>query len=470
MLTTRPPLTTPRRLAALVAAGLALAAALAVPAPARAGALERELLNQAPDILNYLRTKGYEKVGVLKFRVGKDGQVTDNAGPLNLNFASRLETALLLKYDMKEDSRLTLIHDASATAAKLKGANHLTTEGRQRLLAGKYRALWGKQAEVSADAFLTGRIDFSEDLRTLTVAVCAFGRDCQVQKVVVFHAASGVNTLFEVGESFNLRSFLTKKGTFEEVQLDDAAAGEAKKEDKGKADQPPLDSKLVGLEIHYVDRATGNDLVVPPQGAPGQLLLAEPTEGQDVYFVLKRNDPDPKARYGVVLMVNGVNTLFEERLPPQLCTKWILEPGSPPITVRGFQTSNNKASPFVIRSPAESKANEVRYGADVGTLSYSIFREQPAAPKKESLDDDPKTQEAAVVNPPAPPADLPKDGGPAKLPDSAAPLKSQATNADKLLGLIERSGFEVESGVEHVSFTNPVLVSTATIRYYKPQR
>jgi hypothetical protein len=24
--------------------------------------------------------------------------------------------------------------------------------------------------------------------------------------------------------------------------------------------------------------------------------------------------------------------------------------------------------------------------------------------------------------------------------------------------------------VEHVSFTNPVLVSTVTIRYYKPQR
>jgi hypothetical protein len=467
---TKPTVTISRRLTGLVAAALALAAALAVPPAARAGALERELLNQAPDILNYLREHRFHNVGVLKFRVGKEGQVTDNAGPLNLNFASRLETALLLKYDMQQDRDLTLLHDASATAAKLKGANHLTTDGRQVLFQSKYGALWGNQAQVGADAFLTGRIDFSEDLRTLTVAVCAFGKDCQVQKVVVFHAASGVNTLFEVGESFNLRSFLTKKGTFEEVQLDEAAPAEAQKQDAGKADLPALDSKLVGLEIHYVDRASGNDRVVPPQSTNGQLLIPEPNEGQDVYCVLKRNDPDPKARYGVVLMVNGVNTLFEERLPPQLCTKWIMEPGSPPIPVKGFQTSNRKASPFVIRSAAESKANEVNYGADVGTLSYSIFREQPKVAKKESLDDDPKTQEAAVVNPPAPPADLPQDGGPVKLPESAAPLKSQVTNADKLLGLIERSGFEVDSGVRHVSFTNPVLVSTVTIRYYKPQR
>jgi hypothetical protein len=462
MFTTLRRLMTCRRLAGLIAPALVLASALAAPAPARAGALERELLNQAPDILKYLRDHRYQKVGVLKFRVQKDGRSTDNAGPLNLNFASRLETALLLKYDMDADRDLTLLHDASATAAKVPGANHLTPEGRACLFKAEYRALWGKQKMVGADAFLTGRIDFSDDLKTLTVAVCAIGRDSQAQKVVVFHAGSGMNTLVEAGESFNLRSFLTKKGTFEEVQLDDTAADTAKEAKDGKAALSPLDSKLVGLEIHYVDRTTQADRVVTPQGQGEQLLVPEPTQGQDVSFVLKRNDKDPKARYGVVLMVNGVNTLFEERLPPQRCTKWIIEPNSPAITIRGFQVNSKTVEPFVVRSPAESKANEVNYGPDVGTISYSVFREQPPAPAKESLDDDLKTEESAVITPPEPPADLPQDAGPVQ--------SKIVNNGEGLLGLLEKSGFQLESGVRHVNFTNPVLVSSATVRYYKPQR
>ena len=449
-----------RRLTGLVASALVLAFALAAPAPARTAGLERELLNQAPDILKYLREHHYHHVGVLKFRVQKDGQVTDNAGPLNLDVASWLENALWIKCDMELDHDLTLLHDASATAAKIPGANHLTAEGRAHLFGAKYRALWGTQKEVAADAFLAGRVDFSDDLRTLTVAVCALGRDNRVQKVVVFNASSGMNTLALAGESFNLRAALTKKRTFEEVDLSDAAAETAQKTKEGKADLPALDDKLVGLEIRYVDRATQADRVMAPQSADGRMLVPEPNEGQDVYFVLKRRDPDPKARYGVVLMVNGVNTLFEERLPPQQCTKWIIEPGSEPIVIKGFQTTDNTVDGFVVRSAAESKANEVNYGADVGTVSYSVFREQPLPAKKPSLDNDAKKEEAAVVNPPAPPADLPQDAGPLK----------NALNDDAPLGLLEKSGFQLASNVRHVSFTNPVLVSTATIRYYKPQR
>jgi hypothetical protein len=455
---------TSRRLAGLVASAVVLASGLAAPAPARADALARELLNQAPDILKYLRDRGYHNVGVLKFRVQKEGQLTDNAGPLNTNVASRLETALLLKYDMDADRDLTLLHDASATAAKVPGANHLTPEGRARLFRAKYRALWGTQKTVDADAFLAGRIDFSDDLRTLTVAVCAFGRDAQVQKVVVFHAGTGPSTLVEAGESFNLRSFLTKKGTFEEVDLADDAADTAKKNDEGKAELAPLDDKLVALEIHYVDRATQADQSMTPQWQPdGKLGIPEPNEGQDVYFVLKRRDTDPQARYGVVLMVNGVNTLFEERRQPQQCTKWIIEPNSPPIRVDGFQLDDNVSEKFVVRSAAESKANEVNYGPDVGTMSISIFREQPAAPKKARLKDNAKKDEAAVTNPPEPPSDLPQDAG----PDA---VRNALTGSDKLLGLLEKGGLRNGQEVRHVSFTNPVLVSTATIRYHKPQR
>ena len=84
-------------------------------------------------MLGYLKEHGYRNVGVLKFRVQKgDEPVSDRVGTLNLDLAARLEVALVLTTDIK--APLGIIHDASAVAAKIPGANHLNEPGRRALL------------------------------------------------------------------------------------------------------------------------------------------------------------------------------------------------------------------------------------------------------------------------------------------------------------------------------------------------
>jgi hypothetical protein len=287
----------------------------------------------------------------------------------------------------------------------------------------------------------------------------------------VLTARPDLNTLVEAGESFNLRALVRGDGTVEETKVvEDDLPALAEKTKQGEEDNKLVkDEQAVALEIHYVDRATRADRVVPVTVEKGEARAEEPTEAQDVYFKLKRKDSS-KARYGVVLMVNGVNTLYEERRPPKDCTKWIIDPGAPAYVIEGFHVKEGGGEhgvKFVVRSQAESDLAAAKYGADTGTISFSVFKEQPAAEVKGELDgQDEKRAEAAVANPPA---DLPKDGGPTPLPPDAGSVKAKAVkNAADLMGIFDKGGLAYDSSVEHVSFTNPILVQTVTIHYYKP--
>src|SRR4051794_18216170 len=128
-------------------------------APAvKAASLERALMEQAKKIRKYCQDQGYQTVGVLKFRVQKgDAAPTDRAGPINLNMAQRLELALILANDAKQP--LNIIKDASAAAAGVPGANHLTEDGQRLLFFDKankplhaYQLAWKHDGLVAADA------------------------------------------------------------------------------------------------------------------------------------------------------------------------------------------------------------------------------------------------------------------------------------------------------------------------------
>src|SRR5262249_53957334 len=160
------------------------------------------------------------------------------------------------------------------------------------------------------------------------VNVCAFGRDAKAELVTALEAHTDLNTLVEAGESFNLRALVRGNGTVDETDLLNKLPDKVEATKQGQEDSKLLEQdQAVALEIHYVDRATQQDRVVPVSVQKGEARIDEPTENQDVYFRLVRKDPS-KARYGVVLMVNGVSTLYEERRPPKQCTKWIIEPGA----------------------------------------------------------------------------------------------------------------------------------------------
>jgi hypothetical protein len=428
---------------------LALLVSCLAGAPARAEDLDHALLKQAPRVLTALRTHGYRNVGVLKFRVQKgDGRPGDNAGPLNLDVARRLEIALALANPIAEDKQLGILRDASGVAAGIRGASHLTAEGRRRLFAARYPLAWGKQ-EVEADAFVSGLVRIPADRRRLEVRLEVIGKDGKgPEEVAKFTADTDARTLAAAGESFLLRG---GSDDGEALLVPDKAARV-----KSGDEEHPLrdDNAPVALEVRYDDRPV---MVVFREG---EAEVPEPREGQKVSFVLRRTDKaDPKRSYGVVLKINGENTLYRQRLPEVECKKWILEPGDRPLTIRGFQANSKEVRPFAVSSREESKANEFYYGADVGTISLVVFQDKKGG-AEEVLDLSDVAEDLPAIA---------RGLFPPERPKNLAALKTQLRKGLVLKGLIEEGKEKVDSGVAVVPFQpDPVPVLTATIRYYRP--
>jgi uncharacterized protein YheU (UPF0270 family) len=427
---------------------LALAVALLAggAAPARATGLERALLKQAPAVLRYLKAKHYQNVGVLKFRVKKGKEpLTDNAGTLNLDVADRLELALVLANDVRRP--IGIVHEASAVAARLPGANHLSPEGRLRLFDGRYPLAWGKE-EVTPDAFLTGVVQVDPDMRNALVGILAFDRrSTGLDRVAIFRAPMDAETLVETGESFLLRGGFD--GGREQLTTETALAT-ATRVKKGETTFPLADpSAPVELEVRY----DGKPAPVSVKG--GQALVAEPGEGQKVTFVLKRKGTG-KDRLGVVLKVNGESTLYRQKLHDLECTKWILDPGDPPITVAGYQATDQSVEAFRVLSGAASRSKEINYGTDVGTITLVVFREAKDAGKVEALTDD--AEDLIAVT---------RGTFPEKPAANLAALRAQL-RADASRGLIAE-GQRMQAGIRRLRFEpDPVPVLSAAIKYYHP--
>ena len=208
-----------------------------------------QLLKQAPEILKYCQAKGYNNVGVLKFRV-KKGQapVTDNVGPLNLDLAEQLELALVLANRVQ--APLGIVHQASTVAATIPSANHVNTEGRPALFTKRYPLAWGKE-QVTPDAFLTGVVQVSDDLQQLEVGIVSFDRAGPLEKVATFTADADPFALVDSGESFLLRGALAD----DEQQLAQVVVSAHKV--RTQAVKHPLEDPTapVDLEIRYDNNA-----------------------------------------------------------------------------------------------------------------------------------------------------------------------------------------------------------------------
>jgi len=417
-------------------AALVLLHLLAIGAQA-ADDLERELLVAAPAVLKYAQERGYKNIGVLKFRIKKgDHPGSDRAGTLNSNLAMRLELALIMANKVR--APIGIVHDASAVAANIPGASHLSADGRQRLFTASYPLAWGSET-VEADAFFTGAVSISSDLKTMVVGIVAFDRTSSgLEKVRQFTVCPDVDDLLETGETFVVRGLFDggkvaktgAGGTEPQLALAKVVENATKVKDSTDPSDHPLapsnGEAPVELELFYDQQK------VPLEIHDGAAFVVEPQENQQVTFVLKRKAKD-NVRYGVVLKVNGENTLGRQRLKDADCRKWILEPGAPPVTVRGFQVDNQTAEEFRVLSRAESKAKEIDYGTDVGTINLVVFRERaanndaPAAPSGPAPPGGPAPPDApAAPKGPAPAnAPAPPKAQPSEAPASAASRKSQ---------------------------------------------
>jgi len=326
-----------------------------LPGLARADKLDKKLNETAPEIVNYVKDKGYKNVGVLKFRAQRGNQPAGfSTGPINGNLAERLENLLVIHSGDDKGPMFGVIHDAGQAAQQQKVGSWSTSAAeRNNLFEKTYPLAWGT-SKVKADAFLTGKVATTGDLKKTTVTIQAFSKGSPTPvKVAEFTVDTDASMVRDMGYSFALtarqRSSLVKSRDAEgELVLEQAnkqqpqpqPQPQPKTEDTKTDDPPPVVLKpqkpqvtaspdnLAGIEVKV---KSGDDTVEIKQ-AGSEFQLECPAKGKPIAILLT-NKTDKKL--GVVLKVAGMSTIGQEKDESVLCRKWVI-PAGKTYTVRGF--------------------------------------------------------------------------------------------------------------------------------------
>lgn len=340
---------------------------------AAADPLDEALFDKAKTILESLKAKGFKNVGVLKFLVQRaDGPLQDDVGDLNQTLANKLEVALILA---NTDEKFGIIEKASeAVRGKLPPANHRSEEGRKAFFGRKYDLSWSAD-KVEASGFLTGVATLSPDLTKLTIRFQVFDKTGKLDDLSgELTAPTNPEMLAQAGFSYALAPNRQKalvagdpappKETLQREIVEQVAKSEESTSKPPAEGEPfsPLGACPIKWAILYNGKSvpiTGNTVPEPKSTDRIEFELSNPTQGT----------------YAVVLLVNGENTLYQERSAPQVCRKWVLGPNAS-VTVRGFQTDASTVAPFSVLPPQQPIPNAVRYGDHAGTYRLVVFHGQ----------------------------------------------------------------------------------------------
>jgi hypothetical protein len=211
----------------------------------------------------------------------------------------------------------------------------------------------------------------------------------------------------------------------------------------------------VALEVRYDNQP------VPLEFRAGKAEVREPGEDQKVSFVIRKRDRTPD-RYGVVLLVNDVNTLDKEQVAPLHARKWILGPDHRESVILGYQTGERTAEAFRVLSSEESRTNAVHYGPAAGTITLVVYRERKARDAAPPLDLDDEGEDLAALS---------RGVLPPERPQTLEALRfrlREGAGLDDSRGLIVQ-GSRIDAAIRKVEFlADPTPVMSATITYYKP--
>ena len=267
-------------------------------------------------------------------------------------------------------------------AARRQKLTYLTEEGRKKLFGLEYPLVVGG-GKATPDLFFTGVIQLDSEKQTTRVEVLAFGRDSKDLEPtgIVIQVKTDRPLLADTGSSF----VLNRRALRDREREDDAEAiRDAESRREGKT-EPALKSmqRLVELKLYLDDVAVGLE---PDRANPGnaRFTCRPPRPGEKVRFALK-NLSD--RRLAVVLQINGMNTLYEEKLEAIRCRKWVLPPEARPLIIDGFyvkETGKNRKE-FVVLPEKESR-QEVLGDAAQGTIQMHVFVEGPEK-KEEEFED-----------------------------------------------------------------------------------
>jgi hypothetical protein len=316
--------------------------------------------------------------------------------------------------------------------------------------------------------FLTGLVTVADGARTMKVEVQAFdSTGKEPVKVCCFEVAAQPRLLTEAGVSFALSRGAPHQDNTEWVEQNPVKSREKPRESETILNL--LNKAPIDFQIEYKNKGENEfrKVEIKENGT-----IPEPEKGTEVRFQLKRRkDKDANGAYGVLLMVNGENTIYREPVSDySRAHLWVLDPkdDDEPTFVTGFlkKGTDNEVAEFEVLSAAESQAMEVNYGRHVGTLTIVIFQGR-IDDKEES---DPKETEFVRAISIGVPDKLGKPNGLKALQDSlqkTASLKPKSKNVVSHGLLVE--GKITKQKVEDKPFRSRVPVSSIQLRYYKPQ-
>lgn len=456
---------------------IVLAGIIALAAPAAASAQSdpfvEAIRGQARIVLEQAKKKGFKNIGVLKFQVRKGTAApSDDVGELNTSLALKTENALIVE---NRDNDFFILENPSqhVVREKLLSANHKTPEGRKAFFDLKYPVRWTRD-KVTPSGFLIGTATITEDRKTVTLELKMFDATGAEDAIPggKISAPASPELLAEAGESYTQPEATVKalvsggpipsKQVLEQQATENMRVSDPPKALDAKKPQPfaPLVNCPVRMTILY----NGQPVSVNGNSVP------EPGPKDKVAFHLK-NTSD-KGTFGVVLMVNGDSTLYQERLTPFACHKWILVPGAE-VTIRGFQTSQNKVAPFAVLPPDAVDPDEFRYGEHAGTFRLVVYHGKmsttPPTDNVASLTPD-QAAERTITRTRG--AVKSGDGKPQTLEELQADLRGRAAAAEGSRGYVTKSKNMEEFQTEATYFTpSPETpVSDISIRYYTPKK
>ena len=427
----------------------------------QAQSIHRELQAHVPQIIDYLNKQGHKTVGVLKFRVKKDGQKTsDSVGPLNSLIADRLEVGLILSNSFNEERQLQIIKDASAQVAGSELANHLSAAGRTQFFETTYDMAWGSEKQ-KPDAFLTGVVQIHEDNTRCTIGILCFDKSGgELERCGdVFEADLDASSMGELGESFVLRGAFDAGAThLTKTKIANKEIVKQAHDVKTQLAKFPLtdESAPAQLEVRYDGR------LMPIELRSGQAFLPEPKQGQMVELAIVRGN-SAKGTLGIVVRVNGENTLGRETCSDLQCRKWLLTEQHRRTVIKGYQVDNSEAESFTVLSQQESRKRAINYGRYAGQIQMTVFREE--APRSNapppSIPDEDEEDLIAML----------RGVQPKQTPANLSALKGQIRTAGRNIttrGLIV-AGDRTSNTIRTLQFSpGETPIMSATITYYTP--
>ena len=427
----------------------------------QAESVHRKLQKHVPQIIDYLNKQGHKTVGVLKFRVKKHGQQTsDSVGPLNSLIADRLEVGLILRNSFDESRQLQIIKNASAQVADSELVSHLSAAGRAQFFEMTYDMAWGSKRRAP-DAFLTGVVQIHEDNSRCTIGILCFDRSGSELKRCgdVFEADLDASSMGELGESFVLRgAFDSGKTQLTGTRVADTEIVKQAHAVKAQLAKFPLTdiTAPVQLEVRYDGR------LMPIEIRSGRAFLPEPKQGQKVELAIVRGK-SATGTLGIVVRVNGENTLGRETCSDLQCRKWLLTEEHKRTVIKGYQVDNSETESFTVLSQPESRKRAINYGRYAGQIQMTVYRQmtsRPNAPPPTFPDEDEEDLIAML-----------RGIQPKQTPANLSALKGQIRTARRDIttrGLIV-AGDRTSNTIRTLKFSPEVTpVMSATITYYTP--